>query len=65
MPHPPITRLRSTDHMVWRMTSEQTPVLWPLVASQGLPPTGAQMGTDLLSGGALCCEPLGWVKGRA
>lgn len=46
----------------WRMTSEQTPVLWPLIASQGVPPTGAQMGIDLLSGGAFYCDPLGWVK---
>lgn len=35
---------------MWRMTSEQAPVLWPLTAAQGLPPTGAQMGIDLLSG---------------
>lgn len=47
---------------MWRMTSEQTPVLWPLIPSQGLPPTGAQMGIDLLSGGAFYCDPLGWVK---
>ena len=46
----------------WRMTSEQTPVLWPLIAGQGMPPTGAQMGVDLLSGGAFYCDPLGWVK---
>jgi hypothetical protein len=44
------------------MTSEQTPVLWPLIAGQGLPPTGAQIGVDLLSGGAFYCDPLGWVK---
>ena len=47
---------------VWRMTSEQTPVFWPLIAAQGLPPTGAQMGIDLLSGGAFYCDPFGWVK---
>ena len=46
---------------VWRMTSEQTPVFWPLIASPGLPPTGAQMGIDLLSGGAFYCDPIGWV----
>ncbi|SOC49999.1 hypothetical protein SAMN05660748_2736 [Blastococcus aggregatus] len=46
---------------VWRMTSEQTPVVWPLIASSGLPPTGAQMGIDLLSGGAFYCDPIGWV----
>ncbi len=47
---------------VWRMTSEQTPALWPLIAGHGLPPTGAQIGVDLLSGGAFYCDPLGWVK---
>ena len=50
---------------VWRMTSEQTPVLWPLIAGQGLPPSGAQLGVDLLSGGAFYCDPLGWVKDDA
>ena len=47
---------------MWRMTSEQTPALWPLIASQALAPTGAQIGVDLLSGGAFYCDPLGWVK---
>jgi len=46
---------------VWRMTSEQTPVLWPLIAAQGLPPTGAPMGPELLSGGAFYFDPIGWV----
>lgn len=46
---------------VWRMTSEQTPVVWPLIAANGLPPTGAQIGVDLLSGGAFYCDPIGWV----
>ncbi len=50
---------------VWRMTSEQTPVLWPFISGQGLPPTGALMGVDLLSGGAFYCDPLGWVKDDA
>ncbi len=50
---------------VWRMTSEQTPVFWPFIAGQGLAPTGAQMGVDLLSGGAFYCDPLGWVKDDA
>ena len=43
------------------MTSEQTPVLWPLIAADGLPPTGAGIGIDLLSGGAFYCDPIGWV----
>jgi hypothetical protein len=46
---------------VWRMTSEQTPVFWPLIAAPGLPPTGAQMGIDELSGGSFYADPAGWV----
>ena len=45
----------------WRMTSDQAPVLWPFIAAPGLPPTGAQMGVDLLSGGSFYTDPLGWV----
>ena len=46
---------------MWRMTSEQTPVFWPLIAAPGLPPTGAQMGIDQLSGGSFYADPVGWV----
>ncbi len=46
---------------VWRMTSDQAPVLWPLIATPGLPPTGAQMGIDHLSGGSFYADPNGWV----
>ena len=45
----------------WRMTSEQTPVFWPLIAAPGLAPTGAQMGIDQLSGGSFYADPAGWV----
>jgi hypothetical protein len=45
----------------YEMTSEQTPVLWPLIAGDGLPPTGAQMGIDVLTGGCFYCDPMGWV----
>lgn len=45
----------------WRMTSDQAPALWPFVASPGLPPTGAQMGIDQLSGGSFFADPFGWV----
>ena len=48
----------------WRMTSDQAPVLWPFIATPGLPPTGAQMGIDLLSGGSFYADPLGWVLRR-
>ena len=43
------------------MTSEQAPVFWPFISTPGLPPTGAQMGIDLLSGGSFYADPLGWV----
>ena len=45
----------------WRMTSDQAPVLWPFISTPGLPPTGAQMGPDMLSGGAFHADPIGWV----
>jgi hypothetical protein len=46
---------------VWRMTSDQAPVLWPFIGAPGLPPTGAQIGIDQLSGGCFYADPLGWV----
>jgi hypothetical protein len=45
----------------WRMTSDQAPVFWPFISAPGLPPTGAQMGIDVLSGGSFYCDPHGWV----
>ncbi|MQW77323.1 ATP-binding protein [Nocardioides sp. dk4132] len=45
----------------WRMTSDQAPVFWPFVSAPSLPPTGAQMGVDQLSGGSFYCDPFGWV----
>ena len=45
----------------WRMTSDQAPALWPWVAGPTLPPTGAQMGIDELSGATFYCDPHGWV----
>ena len=45
----------------WRMTSDQAPVWWPFIATPGLPPTGAQMGVDLMSGGSFYADPVGWV----
>ena len=47
----------------WRMTSEQVGGVWPLIASDGLPPTGALMGIDWLSGGAFYADPIGWTVG--
>ncbi|WP_295703050.1 ATP-binding protein [Lapillicoccus sp.] len=45
----------------YRMTSDQAPVFWPFIAGPGLPPTGAQMGVDVLSGSAFYVDPVGWV----
>jgi hypothetical protein len=45
----------------WRMTSDQTPVLWPFITAPALPPTGAKMGIDQLSGGSFHFDPFGWV----
>jgi len=45
----------------WKMTSEQVGGVWPLIAADGLPPTGAQMGIDYLSGGAFYADPIGWT----
>jgi hypothetical protein len=51
---------------VYRMTSEQVGGLWPLIAGDGLPSTGAQIGIDFLSGGAFHVDPIGWtLRGTA
>ena len=50
-----------TPVSTWRMTSDQAPVLWPFISTPGLPPTGAQMGIDQLSGGSFYADPNGWV----
>lgn len=47
--------------LAWRMTSDQAPVFWPFISAPALPPTGAQMGIDQLSGGSFYCDPFGWV----
>ncbi|HEX8093487.1 ATP-binding protein [Jatrophihabitans sp.] len=50
-----------TPLQVYRMTSEQVGGVWPLIAGDGLPPTGAQLGIDFLSGGAFHVDPIGWT----
>ncbi len=45
----------------WRMSSDQAPVLWPFISTPGLPPTGAQLGIDQLSGGVFHLDPHGWI----
>ncbi len=49
----------------YRMASDQAAVLWPFIASPGLPPTGAQMGIDELSGGTFHLDPNGFVLNDA
>jgi len=46
---------------VYRMTSEQVGGVWPLIAGDGLPSTGAALGIDYLSGGAFHADPIGWT----
>ncbi len=46
---------------VWQMTSDQTPGVWPLIASDAMPATGALVGIDWLSGGAFHADPIGWT----
>lgn len=46
---------------VFRMTSEQVGGVWPLIAGNGLPPTGALIGVDWLTGGAFYADPIGWT----
>lgn len=50
---------------VYQMTSDEAPVLWPLIAGDGLPPWGAEMGYDVLSGGKFYVDPVGWVLDEA
>ncbi|MCM0621936.1 ATP-binding protein [Nocardioides bruguierae] len=50
---------------MYEMTSEQVPVAWPLIAGDGPPPWGAEMGCDALSGGIFYCDPMGWVTDDA
>ena len=46
---------------VYRMTSEQVGGVWPLIAGDGLPPTGALLGIDHISDGAFHADPIGWT----
>ena len=45
----------------YRMPSDQAAAFWPFIAGPGLPPTGAQMGVDVLSGAAFHFDPIGLV----
>ncbi|TRY19415.1 ATP-binding protein [Tessaracoccus rhinocerotis] len=46
----------------YRMTSDQTGLYWPFVAPAATAPTGAPMGTDVLSGSTFYVDPHGWVQ---
>jgi hypothetical protein len=47
--------------VAYRATTANVGGIWPLISSAGLPPTGALMGYDMLSGGGFYCDPIGWV----
>lgn len=49
----------------YELTSDQAPVVWPLIPGDGLPPWGAELGYDVLSGGTFYCDPMGWVADDA
>lgn len=46
---------------VWRMASDQAPVLWPFVTGATVPARGAQIGIDYLSRASFYADPNGWV----
>ena len=45
----------------YRATTGQIGGVFPLLSSNGLPPTGALVGYDVLSAGAFYVDPVGWV----
>ncbi len=45
----------------YRASTAQIGGVFPLLSSNGLPPTGALVGYDVLSGGAFYFDPVGWV----
>ncbi len=49
----------------YRMSADQAPVLWPLVANPALPARGAQIGIDYFSGASFYADPNGWVLDEA
>ncbi|WP_018256005.1 hypothetical protein [Salinispora mooreana] len=46
---------------VYRASSAEIGGIFPFVTSNGLPPTGALIGYDALTGGGFYCNPVGWV----
>jgi hypothetical protein len=48
---------------VFRGSTRQVQGLYPWLYSAGLPPAGAYIGVDCLSGGAFACHPAEWLLG--
>ncbi|SDD56433.1 ATP-binding protein [Actinokineospora iranica] len=46
---------------VYRAATSEIGGLFPLLAANGVPPVGARIGYDTLSGGAFYCHPIEWV----
>jgi hypothetical protein len=46
---------------VYRASTAEIGGFWPLVAADGLPPTGALVGYDALTAGGFYADPTGWV----
>lgn len=46
----------------WRGTTVQVCGLWPFAAGTGTPMVGVPLGRELISGAALCCDPISWFQ---
>jgi hypothetical protein len=47
---------------VHRGSTAEVQGLYPWLYGAGLPPAGAYLGLDCLTGGAFCCHPLEWLR---
>src|SRR4051812_42690188 len=47
---------------VYRASTAQACGVYPLLAADGVPPVGAYVGPDLLSGGAFYAHPVEWLR---
>ncbi|MFJ3825989.1 ATP/GTP-binding protein [Streptomyces nodosus] len=46
----------------WRGTTVQVCGLWPFAAGSGTPMVGVPLGRNLISGAAVCCDPISWFQ---
>ncbi|MGC5410448.1 ATP/GTP-binding protein, partial [Streptomyces sp. DT225] len=46
----------------WRGTTVQVCGMWPFAAGSGTPMVGVPLGRDLISGAAVCCDPISWFQ---